>query len=89
MSSANLSSSPERSSSEPNTSPWAASGFDALADEALHWATAAADEWQIALACELKARGASTAVELRERVERAVSLLEGVGNIYYLGLLLD
>ena len=61
---------------------------DALADEALHWATAAADEWQIAMACELKARGASTAVELRERVERAVSLLEGVGNIYYLGLLL-
>ena len=61
---------------------------DALADEALHWATAAGDEWQIAMACELKARGASTAAELRERVEQAVSLLEGVGNIYYLGLLL-
>ena len=61
---------------------------DALADEALHWATAAADEWEIAMACELKARRASTAVELRERVERAVSLLEDVGNIYYLGLLL-
>ena len=62
---------------------------DALADEALHWATAAGDEWQIAMACELKARGACTAAELRERVEQAVSLLEGVGNIYYLGLLLD
>jgi hypothetical protein len=61
---------------------------DALADEALHWATAAADEWQIALACEVKARRAPTAVELRDWVERAVSLLEGVGNIYYLGLLL-
>jgi predicted ATPase/class 3 adenylate cyclase len=61
---------------------------DTLADEALHWATAAGDEWQIALACEAKARGASTAVELRERVERAVSLLEGVGNIYYPALLL-
>jgi predicted ATPase/DNA-binding SARP family transcriptional activator len=61
---------------------------DALADEALHWATAAADEWQIALACETKAKGAPTAAELRDRVERAVSLLEGVGNIYYLGLLL-
>jgi predicted ATPase/DNA-binding SARP family transcriptional activator len=61
---------------------------DALADEALYWATAAADEWQIALACETKARRAPTAVELRDWVERAVSLLEGVGNIYYLALLL-
>ena len=61
---------------------------DALADEALYWATAAGDEWQIALACETKARRAPTAVELRDWVERAVSLLEGVGNIYYLGLLL-
>jgi predicted ATPase/DNA-binding SARP family transcriptional activator len=60
---------------------------DALAEDAIYWATAAADEWQIALACEAKARGPSTAVELRDRVERAVSLLEGVGNIYYLGFL--
>jgi predicted ATPase/class 3 adenylate cyclase len=61
---------------------------DALADDALYWATAAGDEWQIALACEAKARVASTAVELRARVERAVSLLEGVGNIYYPAVLL-
>jgi predicted ATPase/class 3 adenylate cyclase len=61
---------------------------DALADDAMYWATAAGDDWQIALAHEAKARGASTAVELRERVERAVSLLEGVGNIYYPALLL-
>ena len=61
---------------------------DLLAEDAIYWATAAADEWQIALACEAKARGASTAAELRDRVERAASLLEGVGNIYYLGLLL-
>jgi predicted ATPase/class 3 adenylate cyclase len=61
---------------------------DALADEALHWATAADDEWQIAVACETKARRAPSAVELRDWVERAVSLLERVGNIYHLGLLL-
>jgi predicted ATPase/DNA-binding SARP family transcriptional activator len=61
---------------------------NALADEALYWATAAADDWQIALACETRAKRASTPVELRDWVERAVSLLEGVGNIYYLGLLL-
>jgi predicted ATPase/DNA-binding SARP family transcriptional activator len=62
--------------------------IDPLADEALSSATAAADDWQIALAWEAKAKGASTAVELRDRVQRAVSLLERVGNIYYLGILL-
>jgi predicted ATPase/class 3 adenylate cyclase len=62
--------------------------LNALADEALNCATAAGDGWQIALACEAKARAASTAAELRERVERAVSLLDGVGNIYYPALLL-
>jgi predicted ATPase/class 3 adenylate cyclase len=62
--------------------------LDALADEALHWATAAGDEWEIAEASRGKARAASSVAELRERVDRAASLLREVGNVYQLGNLL-
>jgi predicted ATPase/class 3 adenylate cyclase len=55
---------------------------DPLADEALSWARAAGDEWEIACASRAKARGASTAAERRERVDRAASLLDEVGNIF-------
>jgi predicted ATPase/class 3 adenylate cyclase len=55
---------------------------EALADEALHWATTAKDEWAIAMAAHAKAMAASTVGELRERVEQAASLLDEVGNVY-------
>ena len=62
-------SSPERLQSRALHESMGSERVAALADEALHWATAAGDEWQLAMACELTlARGASTAVELRERV---------------------
>jgi hypothetical protein len=61
---------------------------DPLADEALSWARVAGDEWEIAGASRAKARGASTAAELRERVDRAASLLDAVGNIFQLADLL-
>jgi predicted ATPase/class 3 adenylate cyclase len=61
---------------------------DALADEALSWARSAGDKWEIACASRAKARGAATAAELRERVDRAASLLDAVGNIFQLADLL-
>lgn len=61
---------------------------DALADEALYWATMAGDEWEIAGASRAKARAASTTAELRERVDRAATLLEDVGSVYQLAHLL-
>jgi predicted ATPase/class 3 adenylate cyclase len=61
---------------------------DAIADEALHWATAAGDEWEIARACQQKAIAASSIAELRERVDMAASLLTAVGNIQQLADLL-
>jgi predicted ATPase/class 3 adenylate cyclase len=61
---------------------------DALADEALHWATVAGDDWQIAEASRGKAIAASNIVDLRERVEEAASLLSEVGNIHDLANLL-
>jgi hypothetical protein len=61
---------------------------DALADEALYWATMAGDEWEIAGAARGKARAASTTAELRERVDRAATLLENVGSVYQLAHLL-
>ena len=53
---------------------------DQAADEALRWATIAGDRWEIATAWNAKAMAAATAPELRERVERAASLLDEVGN---------
>jgi predicted ATPase len=61
---------------------------DALADEALRWATTAGDDWAIAMAAHAKAMAASTIGELRERVEQAASLLDEVGNVYCLASLL-
>jgi predicted ATPase/class 3 adenylate cyclase len=61
---------------------------DALADEALSWADTAGDAWEVALAFNVKAEGASTIADLRRRVDRAASLLEKVGNTYDLASLL-
>ena len=61
---------------------------DALADEALHWARAAGDEWEIAEASRGKAIAASSIADLRERVDRAASLLTDVGNVRELANLL-
>jgi predicted ATPase len=59
-----------------------------LADEALHWANAATDEWAIAMAAFARAMAARSTAELRERVDRAASLLANVGNVYHLAHLL-
>jgi predicted ATPase len=61
---------------------------DALADEALHWARAADDDWEIAEASRGKAIAASSIADLRERVETAASLLADVGNVHELANLL-
>jgi predicted ATPase/DNA-binding SARP family transcriptional activator len=61
---------------------------DALADEALHWARAAGDEWEIAEASRGKAIAALSIAELRERVDTAASLLSDVGNVHELANLL-
>jgi hypothetical protein len=52
-----------------------------LADEALSWAIAAGDAWQIAVAHRFKADAPSTIAELRDRVDLAATLLDEVGNI--------
>jgi predicted ATPase/DNA-binding SARP family transcriptional activator len=63
---------------------------DALADEALRWARAAGDDWEIAEASRAKAIAASSIADLRERVDRAALLLNDVGNVYeHAGLLAD
>jgi predicted ATPase/class 3 adenylate cyclase len=62
---------------------------DALADEALHWANTAGDDWQIAEVWRGKAIAAPSIVELRERVDRAASLLGDVGNVHQLANLLS
>jgi predicted ATPase/class 3 adenylate cyclase len=62
---------------------------DALADEAIHWATAAGDAWQIALAACGKAIAAPGIADLRERVDSAASLLGDVGNVHHLADLLS
>ena len=49
---------------------------DAFADEALRWARAAGDEWEIAAASRVKAMSAQSIAELRERVDTAVPLLD-------------
>ena len=56
----------------------------ALADEARSCASAAGDRWAIAMAAHARAQAAATGAELRERVDRAASLLEAVGNAYHL-----
>jgi tetratricopeptide (TPR) repeat protein len=61
---------------------------DGLADEALRWARAANDEWEIARASRVRARGATSISALRERVEQAAPLLEEVGDIFQLADLL-
>ena len=61
---------------------------DALADEALDWARAADDDWEIAGASCGKAIAASSVADLRERVETAASLLTDVGNVHELANLL-
>jgi hypothetical protein len=61
---------------------------DAVADEALHWARAAGDEWEIAEAFRAKAIAASSIGDLRERVDAAASLLTDVGNVHRLAHLL-
>ena len=61
---------------------------DVVADEALHWATAAGDEWEIAKASRGKAIAASSIADLRERVETAAELLTDVGNVRQLAYLL-
>jgi hypothetical protein len=61
---------------------------DAFADEALHWASAAGDKWEIAEALGAKAVAASNIADLRERVDRAASLLSYVGNVHELANLL-
>jgi predicted ATPase/class 3 adenylate cyclase len=60
----------------------------ARADEALSLATAAENDWAIAMAAFAKARAAATIVELRERVDRAAALLDEVGNALFLAYLL-
>ncbi|HEX6698880.1 MAG TPA: adenylate/guanylate cyclase domain-containing protein [Solirubrobacteraceae bacterium] len=62
---------------------------DAVADEALRWARAADDEWEMAEAWRGKAVAASSIVELRERVDQAASLLSEVGNVHQLANLLN
>jgi hypothetical protein len=59
-----------------------------LADEALDWAIAAGNDWEIAEASRGKAIAASTIADLRESVETAASLLADVGNIHELANLL-
>jgi hypothetical protein len=61
---------------------------DAAADEALHWARAADDQWEIAEASRAKAMAASSLADLRERVDTAASLLSDAGNVYQLAHLL-
>jgi len=61
---------------------------ESLAEEALHWAKVAGDQWAIALAAFANAMAANTAGELQERVVRAESLLEQIGDVYHLADLL-
>jgi hypothetical protein len=62
---------------------------DALADEALRWARAADDDWEVAEASRGKAVAASSIADLRERVDAAASLLSDVGNVHQLASLLN
>ena len=55
---------------------------NALADEAVHWARAAGDDWEIAQASRGRAIAASSIADLRERVDEAASLLADAGNVH-------
>ncbi|MGZ6637312.1 MAG: ATP-binding protein, partial [Solirubrobacteraceae bacterium] len=57
---------------------------DALADEAAECAATAKEAWAIANAAFAKALAAPRNPELRERIDRAASLLEDAGNIFRL-----
>jgi predicted ATPase/DNA-binding SARP family transcriptional activator len=59
-----------------------------LADAAMDWAMSARDDWEIASAAYAQAMAAPTIAELRERVDRAASLLDEAGNVYQLANLL-
>jgi hypothetical protein len=71
------------------SSPGASDAADALADEALEWATASGDEWTAAEAASGRASAASTLPALRERVDQAASLLADAGNVYETASLLS
>jgi hypothetical protein len=60
----------------------------ALAEEAVHWARVAGDDWEIAEASRAQAITASNIAELRRRVDRAAALLTDAGNVYELAGLL-
>ena len=62
---------------------------DRLADEALEWAAASADDWTIAEVAKGKAYAACSVAQLRERVDRAESLLADAGNVHELADLLS
>ena len=62
---------------------------DAVADEALRWARAAEDPWEIAEASHGKAIAASSIPDLRERVDAAAALLDDAGNVHQLADLLS
>jgi predicted ATPase/DNA-binding SARP family transcriptional activator len=62
---------------------------NAAADEALHWARVAGDDWEIAEASRVKAIAAPSVAELRERVETAGRRMSDVGNTYRLARLLN
>jgi predicted ATPase/DNA-binding SARP family transcriptional activator len=57
---------------------------ETLADEALHWANVAGDEWWAAMTAQTSAMAAGSAAELRDRVDRAASRLEATGNVVFL-----
>jgi predicted ATPase/class 3 adenylate cyclase len=61
---------------------------DAVADEALDWARAAGDGWEIAEVSRGKAIAAPALADLRKRVDTAASLLSDVGNVHQLANLL-
>src|SRR4051812_22648928 len=56
----------------------------AVADEALSWANESGDPWTLALAARARALTSSSPSDLRERVDAAASLLQAVGNAFFL-----
>jgi predicted ATPase/DNA-binding SARP family transcriptional activator len=59
-----------------------------LADAAFDVAMTARDDWEAASAAHAQAMAAPTIAELRQRVDRAASLLDEAGNVYQLADLL-
>jgi len=62
---------------------------DRIADEALHSARAAGDDWEVAQAHATKAIAACTIADLHERVDEAAAQLGAVGNVHQLAELLN